>query len=109
MERLQRTYLTNQWAIAFRRSAEPVPHSTLFRFKEQLPPRGTSWADPFPVEDGEDYHVFLEEYDHAKRAGHISVARVTRDGAFEPPVKVVERPGCTCHIRSCSSGAGSGS
>jgi hypothetical protein len=92
-ERIQRIYRMDQWAIAFRRSDEPVPHSTLFRFTEHLPPQGTSWADPFPVEDGEDYHVFLEEYDHATRAGHISVARVTRDGAFEPPVTVVERPG----------------
>ena len=37
----------------------------------------------FPVEAGDDYHVFLEVYDHATQRGHIGVSRLTRDGAFE--------------------------
>ena len=70
----------------------PVPSTTLYRFKEQWPAVGSSWADPFPVEAGDDYHVFLEVYDRAKQQGHIGVSRLTRDGAFDRPVTVLERP-----------------
>ena len=71
---------------------EGVPSTTLYRFKEQWPAIGSSWADPFPVEAGDDYHVFLEVYDYAKQHGRIGVSRLTRDGAFERPVTVLERP-----------------
>jgi hypothetical protein len=91
-ERVRRLHQVDQWAIAFRISKEAAPYSTLYRFKEQCPPIGLSWADPFPVEVETGYHVFLEEYDRRKRIGGISVAHVTRDGNFEKPVPVLERP-----------------
>lgn len=87
---LSRIYEADQWGLAFRLSPEAIPHSTLFRFKEQWPPSGVSWADPFPLADGDGYHVFLEEYDHSTRRGHIGLGRVRRDGVFEPPVKILE-------------------
>jgi len=91
-EHVRRVREVDQWAIAFRLSQEPVPHTTLYRFKERWPAVGTSWADPFPVEDQDGYSVFLEEYDHATLRGRIGVARITREGAFEKPVPVLERP-----------------
>ena len=91
-ERIRRVREVDQWGIAFSRSKKPGPSTTLYRFKEQWPAVGWSWADPFPVEAGDDYHVFLEVYNHATQRGHIGVSRLTRDGAFERPVKVLERP-----------------
>ena len=91
-EHIKRAYEFNQWAIAFRLSTESSPQTTLYRFKEQWPARGMSWADPFPVADGNGYHVFLEEYDHIKRLGRIGVGRVSPDGSFERPVTVLEQP-----------------
>jgi hypothetical protein len=82
----------DQWAIAFRLSKDPLAHTTLYRFSEQWPALGLSWADPFPVEAEDRYHIFLEEFDHATCRGHIAVGQVTPDGAFEQPVKVLERP-----------------
>ncbi len=70
-----------------------VPSTTLYRFKEQWPAVGWSWADPFPVAAGDDaYCVFLEVYNHAKQHGTIAVSRLARGGAFEPPVTVLDAP-----------------
>ena len=91
-ERVRLVHEVDQWAIAFHLSQKPVPHTTLYRFKEQWPAIGTSWADPFPVERQDGYYVFLEEYDHAALRGRIGVARITTEGAFEKPVPVLERP-----------------
>ena len=68
------------------------PSTTLYRFKEQWPAVGWSWADPFPVEDGDGLSGFLEVYDHARQHGTIGVSRLTGGGAFEPPVTVLDAP-----------------
>ena len=38
------------------------------------------------------YQIFLEVYDRATKRGHIGVSRLSRDGVFERPVPVLERP-----------------
>jgi hypothetical protein len=90
-ERVRRIREVDQWAIAFSRSTS-VPSTTLYRFKEQWPPLGSSWADPFPVVSQGGHQIFLEVYDRATKRGHIGVSRLTRDGVFERPVTVLERP-----------------
>jgi hypothetical protein len=90
---VRRIHYVDQWALGFRLSPEAFPHATtLFRFKEEHPALGSSWADPFPVETTDGYHVFLEEFDVARRLGHIAVGRIRRDGTFERPEPVLERP-----------------
>jgi hypothetical protein len=91
-EHVRRMYAPEQWALAYCASSEEGPQTSLYRFKEQLPPVGTSWADPFPVDEGNGFCVFFEEFDHATRRGHVAVSRLTRGGHFEAPVKIVERP-----------------
>jgi hypothetical protein len=91
-ERVRRLHQFDQWGLAFGVSTEPGPCTTLYRFKEQWPEPGFSWADPFPVEARDGYHVFLEEYDRAQKIGHISVGHVTPEGTFDKPVTVLERP-----------------
>jgi hypothetical protein len=92
-EHVRRMHQVDQWALAYQLSPEaPMRATTLFRFKEVRPPLGMSWADPFPVETENGYQVFLEEFDLARRCGHISVGRITPDGKFEQPERVLERP-----------------
>ena len=90
-ERVRRIREVDQWAIAFSLS-KAAPSTTLYRFKEQWPPIGSSWADPFPVAAPDGYHIFLEVYDRATKRGHIGVSRLTREGVFDRPVTVLERP-----------------
>jgi hypothetical protein len=91
-EHVRRLHEADQWGLAWSFSKKPPPSTTLYRFTEQWPARGWSWADPFPVEAGGDYEVFLEVYDHATRRGAIGVSRLSRDGVFEPPVTVLDAP-----------------
>jgi hypothetical protein len=91
-EHVRRLHEVDQWGLAWSLSNRPVPSTTLYRFTEQWPPLGSSWADPFPVEADGDYHVFLEVYDHATRRGSIGVSRLTGDGVFEAPTTVLDAP-----------------
>ena len=91
-EHVRRLHEADQWGLAWSLSKNPAPSTTLYRFTEEWPARGWSWADPFPVEADGDYHVFLEVYNHATRRGTIGVSRLSRDGVFEPPVTVLDAP-----------------
>lgn len=61
------------------------------RFKQVFPPKDRSWADPFPIKEGDRYYLFLEEYLHKERKGHISVMEINQDGYLGKPVTVLER------------------
>jgi hypothetical protein len=41
-----------------------------------MPGGNSFWADPFLFEHGGAVHVFYEDYDYAKRHGHLSVGRL---------------------------------
>jgi hypothetical protein len=82
----------DQWGLAWSFSKNQLPSTTLYRFTEEWPALGFSWADPFPVEADGGYHVFLEIYDRAARHGSIGVSRLSRDGVFEPPETVLDAP-----------------
>jgi len=91
-QHVRRLHEANQWGLAWSLSKASAPATTLYRFTEEWPALGWSWADPFPVEDESGYHVFLEVYDHATRHGTIGVSRLSRTGVFEPPVTVLDAP-----------------
>jgi hypothetical protein len=42
-------------------------------------PKGHFWADPFIHISGTETHVFYEDFDYARRLGHLSVARLDGD------------------------------
>jgi hypothetical protein len=91
-EHVRRLHEADQWGLAWSLSKSPAPSTTLYRFTEEWPARGWSWADPFPVDADGDYHVFLEIYNHATRHGSIGVSRLSRKGVFEQPVTVLDAP-----------------
>ena len=91
-EHVRRLHEVDQWGLAWSLSKTAAPSTTIYRFTEEWPALGWSWADPFPVEAEHGYDVFLEVYDHATRRGSIGVSRLSRDGVFEPPVTVLDAP-----------------
>ncbi|MBI5397133.1 MAG: hypothetical protein HZA91_17685 [Verrucomicrobia bacterium] len=78
-----------QWIIAafLWDAGRPEPKMVPF-----LPPRGTDWADPCVVHAGGKYHIFFEELVGAEGRGHISLVVMDEHGAWQPPVRVLERP-----------------
>jgi hypothetical protein len=83
----------HQWTLGLRvRSPAAGMDTTLFRFNLLRPPRDRIWADPFPVAHGDGYLVFLEEMEHRRGKGHISVMEVDARGGWTRPRKVLERP-----------------
>ena len=83
---------SDQWALAYRfRSGPCDANNTLYRFKNLIPPKDRFWADPFAIQSGEHYYVFLEEYSYEFAKGHISVIELDRKGVVSGPRKVLER------------------
>ena len=90
--KFQAAMYTDQWALAYRfRSGPCDSNNTLYRFKNLIPPKDRFWADPFAVQAGEHYYVFLEEYPYEFAKGHISVIELDRKGVVSGPRKVLER------------------
>ena len=68
------------------------PSTSLWKYKRIVPPQDRYWADPFPVFHDGRYWVFIEEYLLDAAKGHISVLAMNRDGKYETPRRVLERP-----------------
>jgi hypothetical protein len=61
-------------------------------FRKILPPKGRFWADPHVIQHANRYFVFVEEYVHEVKRGHISVLEIDEHGSFTPPVPVLKTP-----------------
>ncbi len=77
----------DDWSLAYALGPNIPP---MYRFKYVMPPAGTSWADPFPVEHQGKNWVFLEEA--AGGSGHISVME-TESGRPTGRTRTVLAPG----------------
>ncbi len=83
----------DDWQIAYRFDDDGIlgdHHGGTF--SRLVPPPGFFWADPMPVKYGDNYFIFVEELPYESGKGHLSVIRVDAQGAWTPPVKVLERP-----------------
>lgn len=91
--KLDRLRYADTWFIAYSTSgsSEPGRAPETGRLTYLVPPRDRYWADPFPVADGDDRYIFLEEFVRDRGQAHIAVVRVGADGRAEPPVKILER------------------
>ena len=54
------------------------------------PPRDRFWADPFPLQRGDNYYIFFEEFLYDKRKAHISVMEMDASGECGEPQKILE-------------------
>jgi len=81
------------WSLAYRfRLDSSDLNNTFYKFKYLVPPSGRFWADPFPVQVGENYFVFFEEFLYDQNKAHISVIELQKGRKPAEPVKVLERP-----------------
>jgi hypothetical protein len=74
-----------QWILGSAREPsfhDGTPSLTADNVVPIVPPRGRSWADPFPIEHDGRTLVFLEEWVESRRKAHISVAELGPDGRF---------------------------
>lgn len=85
----QRALLVDQWYLLFELNDQM---STSFgSFREIIPPKDRFWADPHVLRADGRYFIFVEEYVHRFRKGHISVMELDERGAYREPVQVLER------------------
>jgi len=76
-----------QWILAYR--------FTNTDFKYLIPPAGHFWADPFPVEVGEKFYIFFEDYLISQHKAHISVIEVDEKGIVSGPTETLNMD---CHL-----------
>jgi len=84
-----------QWFILFNITDEKVAKTEISGYKKLIPPKDRFWADPFVVEKGGTYHIFLEEYIYKVNKGHIACLSINKDGEYTEPVKVLV---ANCHL-----------
>ena len=85
----------DQWILLFHLSsstAEPLLPTSMWRYKEMVPPADRFWADPHVLERQDRYYIFIEEFIHSEGKGHIAVIEMDKNGQYNAPVKVLERP-----------------
>ena len=84
---------TEGWVIGYRFGPpDEFPNVALYRCKYLVPPRGTIWADPFPIHVNGKYYVFYEDLIESKGIASIAAVEVRKDGTHGEPVTVLERP-----------------
>lgn len=87
-DRLEKLVFFEQWSLAY---SFPEGSPVLDRFKPITPPKDCYWADPFPVQVGSSYYIFIEEFDCAISKGHVAMIEMDRNGAWKMPVIVLKR------------------
>jgi hypothetical protein len=90
--RLWRLFNFTQWILLYRFSIDNTISSSIFRYKELIPPKDKFWADPCIIFKNNKYYIFIEEYCYKARKGHISVFETGKDIKFSNPVKVLDLP-----------------
>jgi hypothetical protein len=70
-----------QWILLYNRNIDPnLSGINLEGATRIAPPAGTSWADPFIVEDRGRTFLFVEEYPLSTKRGRISVMEIYENG-----------------------------
>jgi hypothetical protein len=95
-EKLYRGRFHDQWILLLSMNARSdVPSTSLWRFKEIVPPDDRFWADPHIVKRDETYYVFIEELIYSEGKGKISCMEVDDSGNWKTPYPVLE---LDCHL-----------
>jgi hypothetical protein len=87
----QQLLYQRQWVLAYKIGRSDRIAMSFDHFRLLIPPKDRFWADPFPVQVGGKYFLFVEELLYKEGKGHISVIEMAGDGTWQPSVKVLER------------------
>jgi len=90
--KLRSLLFVDQWFVLYAFSKRPGFSSSIWRFRELMPPKDRFYADPFIVQREGAYYVFMEELRYANNRGFISCCRIDEGGKVAEPVPVLERP-----------------
>jgi len=90
--KLQSLFYFDQWILLYDANHMAECSSSLWRFKEIVPPKDRFWADPFIIYDNHKYYVFIEEFLYKKNKGHISYLTIDENGNTSVPKKIIEKP-----------------
>jgi hypothetical protein len=88
-DRFIRFIYLDQWILLF--SLRNGLSSSFWRFKKIVPPKDRFYADPFIIQKGNKYYIFIEEFIYESNKGHISVIRIDEKGSFQKPVKIIDK------------------
>ena len=88
-ELYQRTFYLDFWHLLI--SLHEDETLEFDKFKKILPPKDRFWADPHVCQKDGTYYVFIEEYLHKNRKGHISVIEIDQHGNYKKPVRALEK------------------
>ncbi len=88
--RLYNLVFLQQWILMY--SLDEGTSTSFWRFRKIIPKKDRGWADPHVIQEKENYHIFIEEYIHKLRKGHISLMEMDQTGNFTNPAIIIERP-----------------
>jgi hypothetical protein len=78
-----------QWILLFRFGQDFL--TPIREYTQILPSKDRFWADPHVMHRDGKYYIFIEELMFENNKGHISVLVMDEAGAWQAPVKVLER------------------
>jgi len=77
-----------QWALAYRHGTGDQP--LLGPFHQLIPPLDRFWADPFPIQVGDDHYIFHEELLFSTGKGSIVLTVMDDTGHTARPIPILE-------------------
>jgi len=77
-----------QWALAYRHGTGDQP--LLGPFHQLIPPLDRFWADPFPIQAGNDHYIFHEELLFSTGKGSIVLTVMDDTGHTARPIPILE-------------------
>lgn len=81
-----------QWSLAYRYSVKNSFEGSIFRYLPLISSKGNEWADPFVIFEKNEYYVFVEELETAKKKAHLSYLKFDKKGQIisTEAVKIIE-------------------
>lgn len=82
-----------QWVLLYNKENDDKLITDIKNYKTITPPADRFWADPSILSNGrpQDY-IFIEEYLYKTKKAHISVIEMSKDGKYEAPKIVLDKP-----------------
>jgi methionyl-tRNA formyltransferase len=88
---IEKLAYSETWSLAYRfKTSEQDVNDSFHRYRFLVPPKGRFWADPFPINVGEKYFVFFEDFVYREGKANISVIEIAKDGTLSEPVRALE-------------------
>lgn len=85
----ENSFYHQQWLIKYSKNNDG--EESIYRFKDLVPPKGISWADPFPVVHNNKLYLFAEEIDKNNRGKIVCFEYLPENNSFDSPKTVIKK------------------